>query len=156
MNPIYCLRKISPLRLGTIITPKKPAGKRALFYKDKEGNHWPVQPIMWLKTKILPGKGQKQTAILAPRWYFYSLLKQKSLTCPGEFNGLNSLPSQIKSEIYFDYVLALFTISKSSPISDMSWNDQGIHRDQLKVEAKTGTYYIERTSYFEPSTSHWE
>ncbi len=140
------IRNLIPLRLGTIVTPKKPAGRRAVFYRDEEGNHWPVQPMRWLRKIILKGNPQKQIAILTPPWYFHSLLQQKKQAVPGEFKGLNTLPSGFKEEAFNNYNFALFLISARSPISEISWDKSGIHSDSLKIEMKTGTYYIERKS----------
>jgi len=145
------LKACIPLRLGTIVTPRSPAGRRTIFYRDKAGQHWPVERLVVSQQQI-----DKCIALLAPPQYFRNLLNsyedlinQSNLSLPvclrniSVSRDLNGFPAAMKALFFKDYKEA-FHIMMSLGVEEIVWDPTGIYTLRLHFEEGSRTYVFQR------------
>jgi hypothetical protein len=118
------------LHSGTVVYPKNPAGKRAIFYKDKKGEHRPVSDYLRSVAGIKQPNNRIAFLMLPVR---FREIMDPSL----DYKAVRSLPLSFKEEIFADQRAALEEFVRDASVL-LSWEGTMI----FKRENNSGTFYL--------------
>jgi hypothetical protein len=126
-------RLYNRLRLvsGTVARPETPNGKRALFYCDKKGNHWPLKDLLKMKLGLKPGP---RIGFLGTPQYFREMM--------GLDSRVNHLSPEIRQMLFEGHKITTWDRLFINKARDFIWDENGLTAFSLKVETKTGTLFM--------------
>jgi|GEM_PF-3802090 len=135
------VRSLLPFRLGTVARPSTPTGRRALFYKGKDG-HRLISPVQYIKQKVFRLRPPAQIALLAPPRTYHEFLCTVDGITPGELGSVGSAPAAFRKVVFEEYE-ELFQKMIDNSARQFCWDKNGIHMLTLKREEKTRTVFLE-------------
>jgi len=141
---IYSVFNLVP---GTVARPENPNGKRALFYRDNKGQHWPLRDLV--KTK-LGLKIEPRISFLGTPGYFRTIVDPIGDSDPELGNGkVNHLSREIREMIFRGNQVSCW-IRMNHGMADAIWDAEGIRVFTLSVEPKTGTLFMAPRAMVDP------
>jgi len=144
---IYSLFNLVP---GTVARPHNPEGQRALFYRDKKGQHWPLRDLFKSKLGL---KNGPRISFLGTPGYYRSILDPAEAADPEISNGKSHhLPLEVRQLIFEENRLVCW-LRMMHGMADAIWDAEGIKVYNLKVEPRTGTLFMAPRAIISPPQS---
>jgi len=134
-----------PLTLGTVATPRNPTGRRAVFYRDKTGQHWPLRELALAKVGRKPI--EMTAALTSPAAYRDLVGNVDKTLAPFNPASHRGFPVPARRELYDASTQALSSVV-DNPFRTLMRVEWGrtlqVSSFRVKREDRSGTVFFER------------